>query len=178
MSNRSPTVEYRLLATFNWHQYVVLSFPLVWNQAAEGPPCSAGFGPGCRERSCAAGPTCTEQTEQQQVQGGSNWRFRWWSHREHHWVATSTRWVLPVCCYPLAQLIPYMELLNPLNTFSLPVNWLPALETAFSHFCKEAVSALKWQELLRLRTEPIKWLGKKMTVMYLPSVVMIISIKH
>lgn len=137
-----------------WHQYVILFFPLVWNQAAEGPPCSAGFGSGCRERGGAAGPTCAEQTEQQQVQGGSNWRFWWRSHREHHRAATSTRWVLPACCYPLAQLVPYVGLLNPLNTFTLPVNWWHSLEAAFSHFCEEAASALKWQELLYLQTDP------------------------
>lgn len=124
----------------------------VWDQTAEGPPCSARFGPGCRERGCAAGPPRTEQTEQQQIQGGGNWRFRRWRHWEHHWVADSTRWVLSVCCYLLAQLFPCMEWLNPQNTFTLLVTWLLSLETAFSHFCKEAVSAPKWQELLYLWT--------------------------
>lgn len=120
---------------------VVLFFPLVWNQAAESPPCSAGFGPGCRERGCPAGPACAEQTEQHPIQGGSNWRFGWWSHWEHHWIATSARWVVSVCCCPSAQLIPNREVLNPLPAFALPVDWLLSLQTAFSHFCQGALSA-------------------------------------
>lgn len=165
-----------------WHKYAVLFSSVVWNQAAEGPPCSAGFGSGCRERGCTAGPTCAEQAEQQKVQGGTNWRFGWWSHWEHHWVATSTRWVLPVCCYPLTQLIPCIELLMPLKCLhstsefiTFPGNCIfPSLQRGC--ICFEVAGAVEFGN--RFWTEAIKWLGKKMTLMYLPSVFMIISIKH
>lgn len=34
------------------------------------------------------------------------------------------------------------------TAFPLPLNLLISLENAFSHFCKEAASAPKWQKLL------------------------------
>ena len=126
---------------FIWHQYMLLFFLLVWDQAAEGPPCSARFGSGCGERGCAAGPTCAEQTEQQQVQGGCHWRLRWWSHRDHHRVE---------CCLCAAMhgtIVAIHGVTEP-TAFPLPLNLLISLENAFSHFCKEAASAPKWQKLL------------------------------
>lgn len=139
MSNRSPTVAYKLLAVLTWHQFVVVFFPPVWNQAAEGPPCSAGFGPGCREGGCTAGPTRAEQTEQQEVQGGGHWRLGRWSHREHHWAATCTRWVHR-----------WSSTVGSHWTAALLQGSIASLQAAVSHCCREAASALKWQELLYL----------------------------
>lgn len=79
-------------------------------------------------------------------------------------------------------LIPNREVLSPLHAFALPVDWLFSLQTAFSYFCQGALSASRVLGAVvfvnRFWAEPIKWLGKKITVMHLPSVLRIISIKH
>lgn len=165
---------------FIWHQYMLLFFLLVWDQAAEGPPCSARFGSGCGERGCAAGPTCAEQTEQQQVQGGCHWRLRWWSHRDHHRVADSTRWVLPVCCYARHYCC---------HSRSDWTHCFPST-TEFIHFsgeclfpflqrsciCSKVAEAVAF--LSRFWPGPVEQLWRKMTAIYLPSVLTIVSLQR
>ncbi|XP_031411159.1 transmembrane protein 266 isoform X1 [Meleagris gallopavo] len=54
------------------------------------------------------------------------------------------------CCLCAAihgTIVPFHGVTEP-TTFPLLVNLFISLETAFSHFCKEAVSAPKWQKLL------------------------------